>query len=562
MTRTPLRRLSATTPAPGDLGAILAISLLLVVVFGMVAAAMATYGAATFRHHRVVRLQAELRSGAEASLRVGLDRIRLHSSLCIDSPVGSVTTLAPIVGSTLDPTTMTCSPLSGVTGGANEWGAVLTGIGTSPSAPLLTSTGSSTQSILVDGPVYLGDSTTATDPEAIHSPVTIDNGDLWIHDSTCADEGAALSAPSGLRPFPSPPRTAHCTKAPWTQIAPAPTLPPIPTASNPAARDDLVPGCRVFFPGHYSAAPTLLAGSNYFVSGNYYFDFGGSFDIRQADVLGGRPDTRAADSARIPGLSPSCAEVSTTEAVVDAEQGFGVSWILGGNARIAVGDGARVELFSRATTDDVYVSLQASDSDAGGYHTSSITATDAPILSVAALSTDDVVLHGLVHAPRARVALGLVNSSASPQTAGGLVAAALDLTGSTSPTAWTVGRADRPTGTRLSVSSVTQRDGVTFTVSAIVGYRLGRAVVDGQTTLAGAGDGTFDFRGLHSDTAVFSSADIGNVVVAPGLPARTTVVSVLSPTDVVLSAPATDALTGLTVMIRTAEVTIESWSKR
>jgi hypothetical protein len=529
-------------------------ALILVLVFGVVAAAMATYGEVSFRHHLVVRLQTALRSSAEAGLRVGLDKLRLHSTLCADAPasVGPQTVSVPITpnGASI---TLTCSYVSGNLPQANEWGAVLTGIGTSASVPELSAEGANSTAKSIDGPVYLASTSPSASVASLAAPVTINDGDLWYFDPTCAPTTNAPTI-SGLTLLPSPPRSRLCTTQTWSAIAPQPVLPPKPLPIDPPARDDLVPGCRIFFPGSYSAPPALQKGDNYFVSGDYYFDFDGTLDIKSADVQAGQPDPYSGDVAQLSGLTSQCAHVLDNDTVKAAEIGYGATFVLGGASTIAIDTHGRLEMFSREQLGGQNVSIQAVETTGAGYDASTITTANGPIVWMKPGNTNAMVLHGLLRAPKAQVAFGNVTNTVSAQAAGGLVVASLDLQGSASASGWLIGRANRPTATKVVMTATaTDVSGISVSVQAVVDYRFARLATD-AATYAGS-------NVLAANTASFTSHDVGSVVVGTMLPPQTHITSVLTPSIVLLSANATATTTAQTVTIRTAEVAINSWRR-
>ena len=143
---------------------------------------------------------------------------------------------------------------------------------------------------------------------------------------------------------PAPPRTKICTTKTWSEIVPTVLLPAKPASVNPAGRDDLVSGCRIFFPGTYTGPPDL-ADQNYFVSGDYYFEFNDVFDIKQATVIGGNIDPTLGDTQYL--STPDCANARSVPAVGGAEDGYGNSWFLGKGARIDVGTQGTLEIFRR-----------------------------------------------------------------------------------------------------------------------------------------------------------------------------------------------------------------------
>jgi hypothetical protein len=333
-----------------------------------------------------------------------------------------------------------------------------------------------------------------------------------------------------------------------------PGLAPKPLPIDPSGRDDLVPGCRVFFPGAYSAPPAVQSGDNYFVSGEYYFEFDDTLEFRQADVQGGQPDPYSDDVQQIADLAPSCANVLDNPTVESLETGWGATFILAGRSRISVDQGARVEIFSRVQAGGKTVSIQAVETAGAGYNASTLTVADGPILWMHPGNTNDLVLHGMIRVPQAQVAFGNVTNTVAAQASGGLVAASLDLQGSGSASAWMIGRANRPAATKvLMISTATNGAGISVSVRAVVDYRFARVVKDASF-----------FTGsnlLVSNSANFTSNDVGSVVVSTVLPPQTKITQVVSPSIVFLSADANVNQTNGTATIRTPQVAINSWRR-
>ena len=146
--------------------------------------------------------------------------------------------------------------------------AVLTGIGVSAAEPAIASEAGNGTTKLLDGPVYMGISSPPTFVSDLKSAVALVEGDFWFYDAACGATTSPL-APPNLGFAPNPPRRSKCTVQPWQKIAPMPALPPKPLPIDPSGRDDLVPGCRIFFPGAYSSPPAVSNGDNYFVSGEF-----------------------------------------------------------------------------------------------------------------------------------------------------------------------------------------------------------------------------------------------------------------------------------------------------
>lgn len=541
-------------PAPSrhdDRGTILPMAVVLVLVFGILATSLAGYGAVSFRHHRVIRLQTALRASSEAGLRYGLEQVRLHTTLCADVPGSLADQTIPIPITPNDATvTVTCGYVSGNLPAANQWAIILTAIGASSTVPSFQSHGSTSEVKRVDGPVFMQVTTPASTGSGLGAPVQIHEGDLWWHHSTCT--GVTPPTIAYLSLVPSPPRGRLCTTSNWQDLAPMPPLPPKPLPIDPSGHDDLVSGCRVFFPGAY-AAPPALGGDNYFVSGEYYFEFDDVLEVRQADVQGGQPNPYSQNVAQLLNLAPNCAQVLSNPTVVAAETGFGATWILGGGARIDVGVHGRLEMFGRPQGNQD-VSIQAVETSGSGYTASTLTLSSGPILSMKSGNTNDMAIHGLIRATKALIEFGNVTNTVSAQATGGIVAAAVDMQGSASASGWLIGRSNRPSATKiLMTSTATDATGVAVTTQAVADYRASRTVEDAGTT-----SGSLV---ITSATADFTSADIGSVVMSTSLDAGTTITSVVNPTTVRVSSSANFSRSNVTLNIRTAEVAVNSWRK-
>jgi hypothetical protein len=526
-------------------------AVVLVLVFGVLAAALASYGAVSFRFHRVVRQQTALRASAEAGLRYGLEKLRLHQTLCADVP-GSLAEQAIEVPITPNDATVTvsCAYAGGNLPAANEWALILTGVGASSSEPSFQAHGSSSVNRTIEGPVFMEVTTPASTAFDLAAPVKLLEGDLWYQSDACTT--AVAPSQANLTITPSPPRGRLCTAHTWQDLAPMPPLPTKPLPVDPSGRDDLVPGCRIFFPGAY-AAPPALGSDNYFISGDYYFEFNDTIEVRQADVVGGQPSPYSEDVQYLADLAPGCAGVLDNDTVAAAETGWGVTWILGGGSRIDVGVHGRIELFSRAQADQD-VSIQAVETSGSGYTKSTVNVAAGPIISMKEGNTTDMVVHGLIRAPEGFVEFGNVTNTVSAVATGGIVVAGIDLQGSASASGWVIGRSSRPSATKIvMLATATDTNGVSVSMKAVADYRLGRSVNDAVTT-----NGS---QTVTSATAAFTDADVGSYVLATTLPGGTTITAVQNSTTITVSQAATATRSGIRLVIRTAEIAINSWRK-
>jgi hypothetical protein len=526
-------------PGAEDRGSILVMTLLVIVVFGALAGSIAAYGSVSFVHTRTVRTQTAMRVSAEAGLRATLDQMRRHQSLCADSAPTALG-ISPNGASV----TVTCTGVSGQAQGANGWAVILTGVGANQSFPSLQSEGGGTRQI--GGSLYMGvpSSNDVTN-------LTVKDGDLWYPSSNCAT--ATPPTVSGMTITPTPPRGKICTSTTWPLLVPSIVLPDVPTTLNPSGQDNLVPGCRVFFPGKYTAPPAL-ASQNYFASGDYYFEFNGSWQIKQSVVIGGRVDPALGDTQYL--SAPSCASAPTDPAVLSAPStnGYGVTWIMGTGATIDISNQGKVELFRRRQGSQS-ISLITVPTTAAGYVASTVTLPGGTaLIGTKSGSNNDMVIHGLIDAPLAQIAFGNVSGSANAQVLGGVVAAGIDMQSSASASGFVVETSSIPANARiLMTSKATAPTGGSATVQAVIDFQPSRIVVDGVTTNTS--------KQVTSATAAFSSADVGNRVSGAGIVGDTTIASVTNATTATLSAPATQSGSGVTLVIQTPQIAINSWRK-
>lgn len=442
---------------------------MLVVVLGSVAAALATYASAGLRQTVVIRDRADLRAGAEAGLRYGLEKLRLGQTVCnTAAAAGSATIPIPPTFNGRS-VTLTCSATAGATADANAWAIIVTGVGLGGLKSLSSQAGAATTK-KIGGPLYMA----VPSSSDLKSPVAIEGGDLWYPDATCA---APTPPPvPNLTITDSPPRGTICTTATWDQIAPSPALPTFPGVIDPPGRNDLdgLANCRVFFPGVYTSPPAL-DGENYFVSGDYYFSNFGVFDVGHAVVIGGQPGGPSLGETPpvLTGHAPSCNTALANPIVAAAETGTGVTWVLGGNSSIDIGVQGELELFRRRQGSHTVSLITVEPSTAtGGYVQSTLTATGTPAITTKSGNSNDLVVHGMVYAPRAAVEFGNVTASANGQIQGALVAARVELQASASATGLIVGlnavpsnptfaltaTADAATGADVSVRAILQMD--------------------------------------------------------------------------------------------------------
>jgi Tfp pilus assembly protein PilX len=425
----------------GDEGVALTMVLLVVIVFGLIAAAVAAYATTNFRRSTVTRQRTEKVNSADSGLRYAIDRIRLDSTLCSKSSslaTGENFSMPQMLNSKA--VTINCKVTSGLPLGINGFAVVLTGQ-TATTPVLINTQGGSSRDKVITGPVFVQ---TGTDTLAskfnLQADLRLKQGYLFSYDPGAADCSTKLG-PVGDPRLAFEPADVFGPVAcnlPWSQVVAPPALGTAPT--TPASYTDLA-SCRVFTPGVMrNVSVPLKQGGNYFQSGVYYFDNVGHIDLTKAVVTGGRPgpgDTQVL-------ANPGCAGAPDTSGANET----GVVWILGGNSWIDVGNQGSLELFRRCSDRNacatpasaglnnvsiVQVGTGYPGSATGtGYNPSSLSASSSPALTTKSGNTNDMVIHGEIYTPHGVVGFGNVTNTVYGQSLGGLVASWIDLDASAS----------------------------------------------------------------------------------------------------------------------------------
>lgn len=236
-----------------------------------------------------------------------------------------------------------------------------------------------TDFLRIDGSIYTNSSERLSD---FSMPLLLCNGD-WAQQaaSTPACSDANYVGPSSLI-YPDnssgklalqSTHLAACSEQTATDAAgPTPSLPASGLATSPdvhgcVAQFNEVAGvlvfvnnscsggsggaidCRVFYPGHYTDAPSLGGGSAdfYFASGDYYFDGIGDWSP-SANIVAGAVNAAAGDvglvlsATKCAGMTDALASTSAPAGVtypIPSPGTTGVQWLLGGNSQITAAGG-------------------------------------------------------------------------------------------------------------------------------------------------------------------------------------------------------------------------------
>ncbi len=130
-------------------------AIVLVVIFGMLVGAIATYAGVSFRHTGIVRSQTEMRASAEAGLRVTIDQLERRQTLC-----GDFSTVPPPLAITPNEARdrRAVHQHRRRQPGRQQLGVILTGAGASPSVRSLISAGAASElwTRKIGGRIYMG----------------------------------------------------------------------------------------------------------------------------------------------------------------------------------------------------------------------------------------------------------------------------------------------------------------------------------------------------------------------------------------------------------------------
>lgn len=427
-----------------DEGSVLALVLMIIAVFGVLSAAVASYATISFRRTVVTERRTSLVQAADAGIAWALDQARRDPSFCGQGSPPTRTLAVPVNGADV---TIDCEVLDGLARGVDGYAAVLTDATATPAIV-------GRDAVTIEGPVHVADRTRTVSPS---TRLTIVGGDLQAR-LGCVEGTSAL--PTGVTVDPSPPFGLDCVDLSHTTgLVRGPVLPDYRSVlTGSAALPDAplpvdVDSCRVWFPGRYRAGsgPDLTErtgqrGNNryhYFVSGTYQFD--ADVVVRSSAVIGGTPAPR--DGPVLAALDPqalgSCAGLVDSHPSVAAAiaglspghraliHGTGVTWVFTGGADLQLEQGALVELFTRTTDQaveagvlgrSVVIVRDVVNPSVSAYPASTVTRAIDQIHPTAGL-----VLHGQVWAPGAEVRLRDTTAGGGASLRGGAVVGRLDL---------------------------------------------------------------------------------------------------------------------------------------
>lgn len=316
---------------------------------------------------------------------------------------------------------VTCQDLQGYAAddtGKGLYGAAIVVTG---GAHSLTTQSAVNNSLDVGGTIYLSG---AEDSGDLKKNVNLTRGDLAQFGCSGSPGISQISVAS--------PYSQYCTTLTPSQVAASVALPAIPTT---APAPVLLPGnkCQVFFPGKYTSAPALINGnntSNYFASGDYYFD--GNFAINLAnktEVVAGAKSTGDVDPAGVtPCSNDNAAKLLAPTAAIN---GTGAAFYMGQASSINIAQGT-LAMYSRPVTvgTDIPLNIYAIRSTDSGWD--AWTGGSTPVVGISNPNAT-MLFNGQINAYDAPVQVFASNPTYAAVRAG-VVAKTLDLQASASGT--------------------------------------------------------------------------------------------------------------------------------
>lgn len=425
-----------------DEGAVLVLVLVFVVVIGLLSVALLEESrAGVITTSTVTRNQARV-AAVNGGVDAAIQSLRTDPTLC--GAPGSTSTLAPLTLNNQAVTVSCTSRPDGSSAGADGWALFL-----NQTTSVFRTQGNPNDDRLISGPVY----NAGTYPASwdLSANVIVTNGGVLQRGATACPSSPL---PSRLTvSSPAPGLYAYCT-------GPGPSLPPPSQALDALWPGAVLPAtalastttgsgsnqCRRFSPGRYTSAPIISpSGVNYFRNGVYFLDNVDNWQVG-GWVLGGLPGPGETRQSAIPS---TCNSGDSSSGALST----GVVFVLGGNSRISLSSGDRMELHSprlAAQPDLTGVSIYTVPSGlpASSPFRSSVSTVSGttPILQVSnngstscaaggnggQANGSQLVVHGNVYAPDKCIVAGIMGTGAMAMLRGGVVAGSLELRSSAS----------------------------------------------------------------------------------------------------------------------------------
>jgi hypothetical protein len=441
-----------------DAGSVLPLVLVISVVLSVMVAGLAGYVTTGLRYGSVVEERADRLAAADGGMRYAVERLKLGASRICATAGGDTIDPPDTNGATV---TVTCSQVGSGFDDTNGWAMILTGEEAPAAEPLIKTQSGVSVNKLVGGPVYmsrLGFDTSA--PLQFRYSQLLYTGSDSNGDSA-VDCDATPSIPANVT-FDSTSLGLACTTRPWSRDAnpkglfSEPNKGVLPTNMNPSA--SFVGSCKVFEPGHYTVQPTL-GSHNYFRSGNYIFD-GFKLEVRNAKVTAGRAAGDGSDGSAQFIPNTTCNTARNTDKGTGVTTS-GATFYLRNHAGFVLGANGTFEVMRRKQGRS-YVGIHVLD-DSFTY--------DENVILQGPGTNKDMVMHGLIWAPEARVTFDLVTNTANGQFLGGGVLSNVILESSASSVGFIIAVEPSDLQGKIQLDSVAELDGKSTTIRSIVDYR-------------------------------------------------------------------------------------------
>jgi Tfp pilus assembly protein PilX len=392
-------------------GASLIIVLIVISVFGLILTGLLTEAGASVKYTTIVNGHEQKVYAADAGVSLGIQRLQQGNQLCpVTGPEAQldVTTVNGLS------TRITCEVTSGSTMGGLGY-AIITRSPASNSLDI-----QSGQAKNVTGPIFV-----TGDVSGWNKGINLASGDMsQLQGNGCTStKPTNLTLDAGHGYFCG---TAVPSDPPHAAPASVPAAPRAATTSG---------ACKIFYPGLYTAAPSLGSGTNYFASGIYYFKFSGQFAVDQV-MYGGAPASwEGVQYAPMPSCATDATAIAKAGGAAPEVIGTGVQFIFGAGASLFADNGSKLEVFNRTadgTSKTLSPSIVAVPPDWAAANPAWVENThDTSVLDFHNGSNPDEVIHGLVYAPYENVRVYSTNG-VDAAILGGIVAWRLELQSSAS----------------------------------------------------------------------------------------------------------------------------------
>lgn len=267
-----------------DRGAVLLLTIVLLLVGSLIVGALASYSVSTLRAMPTAKSRTTRVEAVKSAVRMAMTLQRdLGPSACYDDLTSYNVNGLPV--------TVTCASTEAYSTGNDRYGVVTTANANS-SASFTGRSGGSTFKKTVDGKLLLNAGLISGVTDIVPNNSLVETSSYQSANTPLARYRSSAVAPTvncndagfvASDQYPKTPasHTLACVTEPWWNrvgdlngaVRQYPLLPQIPTYQRDGSLAT-VGSCKVFYPGRYTSNATTLTltGTNYFASGIYYFE--------------------------------------------------------------------------------------------------------------------------------------------------------------------------------------------------------------------------------------------------------------------------------------------------